>query len=338
MYRPAHLAMAVAVLACLGAPLRGADYAVMEKALTFSSKEVNKYDMPQLLYGLDRQTAEKYFRRYFTRHCFTMPLRVNLGYPTFHWGNNHKALQRALTTVFLEHLRGFFHRHPYPAKMNNAVARNNLLHEHSFNILAFFVTLMESNALTHDDKKGIGKELHNILASSRLCSRRFWKTDINRQPFVNSIRAQFIMTCFSYSLVSNDFGPLSKILPLSGLRKLIWDKEQVLILDNERFNRKQLLAIANFLASIPEHCKSPLVITCYDYLIGPNNNLVTVHSFACLRSFNIFGVYVGAEPGNHLGDLLWRDQPAGWRTRFGKTNDLILGWEEVQRLGLNNAR
>jgi len=286
--------------ACMASPEEEVEYALFEMKLKESSIKVNKLNMPDLIYRLDERTAERYFHRYFEKNYFNHALRVNLGYPVFHWGNNHKNLQMGLSSALVSKLQEFFAKHNSPGSINAAIEEDDQVHGHIFNILAFLVDIAGSKKLDEKYKQQILNKLISILKNSGMGEQRYAKIDKEKYPFVNSIKTQMFMTLFSFAKQIDETKLLSESIPLLGGRKGMLDIYSVLILDNYGFDREQLRGIQSFVRSIPKDVRVPVVIMCYDYLISRKNKLVTVHSFRCNGSFNVFGSRVGAWSENQF--------------------------------------
>lgn len=276
------------------------DYPVLEKALKEASIEVNKLNMPGLIYKLDEKTAEQYFEKYFSQNYLNHALRVNISYPVFSWGNNHENLQKALSNVLMTHLQKFFAEHCSPSSINTAIKADNRMHGHIFDILAFLVDISNSKNLDQKYKLDLLERLISIMKISGLGEQRYARINKEECPFVNSIKAQFFMTLFSLAKQSNEIKLLSTSISLLGERKGLLDIYNVLILDNCGFDNTQLQGIKSFVRGTPKHIRVPVVIMCYDYLISPENKLVTVHSFQCNGAFNIFGSKLGAWSENQF--------------------------------------
>jgi hypothetical protein len=285
---------------CIISPCTADDYQILEKALKDASVEVNKLNMPGLIYELDQKTAEQYFEKYFSRNYLNNALRVNIGYPVFHWGNNHKNLQKALSNALLRHLEEFFTSHSSPDRISAAFRVDNRRHNHIFSILVFLVDIANSGKLSDEYKLDISKKLTSILKLSRLGEIRYAGIDKEKYPFVNSVKAQFFMTVFSFAKQNNKLKLLSQSISLPGVRKRLLDVYNVLILDNSDFDNAQLRGIWSFMRSIPKRIRIPIAITCSDKLISRENKLVSVHSFRCNGSFNVFGTKVGGRSENQF--------------------------------------
>jgi len=285
---------------CIISPCAADDYQLLEKALKDASVEVNKLNMPGLIYKLDQETAEQYFERYFDRNYLNNALRINIGYPVFYWGNNHKNLQQALSNVLMRHLQQFFAEHSSPSSISTAFKADNRRHNHIFCILVFFVDIANSKKLGDEYKVGVPKKLTSILKFSHLGEIRCARIDKEKYPFVNSVKTQFLLTLFSFAKQSNELKLLSQSISLPDVRKRLLDTYNVLILDNCGFDNAQLRGIWSFVRGIPKHIRMPIAITCYDELISRENKLVTVHSFRCNGSFNVFGTKVGGRSENQF--------------------------------------
>jgi len=256
--------------------------------------------MPGLIYQLDQETAEQYFQKYFGQNYLNNALKVNLSYPVFCWGNNHKNLQKALSNVLLRQLEEFFSKHSSPSSISTVFNANNRQHIHIFCALAFFVDIVNSNKLSDEYKLGVLTKLTPILKISRLGEIRYAKIDKEKYPFVNSVKTQFFMTVFSFAKQHNKLKSLSQSISLPGARKRLLDVYNVLILDNCGFDNGQLRGIWSFVRGIPRHLQMPITITCCDKLITRENKLVSVHSLRCNGSFNVFGTKVGGRSENQF--------------------------------------
>jgi len=123
-------------------------YLTFERKLRASSKAVNRYQIPRDLYSMKEAQAVRYFTTYFTTSTYTYPLFVNLNYPVFHWGKNHRHLQAALSSTFLKELAGFFEATPDPGSVNAAIAAEPRLEHHYFYMLSFFVKLLGTGCVS----------------------------------------------------------------------------------------------------------------------------------------------------------------------------------------------
>lgn len=285
---------------CIISPCAADDYQVLEKALKGASIKVNQLNMPGLIYQLDRKTAEEYFEKYFDQNYLNNALRVNIGYPVFYWGNNHKNLQKALSHALMSHLEEFFAEHSSPGSISTAFRADSHRHNHIFCSLVFFVDIANSKKLSNEYKVDILNKLTSILKLSRLGEIRYAKIDKEKYPFVNSVKTQLLLTLFSFVKQSNNLKKLAESLSLPGTRKQLLGIFNVLILDNCEFDTAQLRGVGSFLRSIPKHIRMPIAITCYDKLISRENKLISVHSFRCNGSFNVFGTKIGRRSENQF--------------------------------------
>jgi len=299
LYRVILFGITLSVV-CTISPCIADDYEILEKALKDASVEVNKLNMPGLIYQLDEKSAEKYFEKYFNRNYLNNALRVNIGYPVFHWGNNHKNLQMALSNVLMRHLEEFFAGHSSPSSISTAFKADNHRHNHIFCTLVFFVDIANSTKLSSEYKLEVLTKLISILKLSRLGDIRNARIDKGKYPFVNSVKTQLLMTLFSFAKQSDELKLLSQSIALPGGREELLDIYNVLILDNCEFDNAQLRGVGSFVRSIPNHIRMPIAITCYDKLISRENKLVSVHSFRSRRSFNVFGTKVGGRSENQF--------------------------------------
>ncbi|MHC4889813.1 MAG: hypothetical protein ACYTEO_10185, partial [Planctomycetota bacterium] len=111
---------------------------------------------------------------------------------------------------------------------------------------------------------------------------------------------QLLLTLFSFAKQSNELKLLSQSISLPGGRKQLMDIYDLLIVDNFEFDNAQLRGVGSFVRSIPKHIRMPIAIICYDKLISRENKLVSVHSFRCNGSFNVFGTKVGGRSENQF--------------------------------------
>ena len=176
LYRVILFGITLSVV-CTISPCIADDYEILEKALKDASVEVNKLNMPGLIYQLDEKSAEKYFEKYFSRNYLNNALRVNIGYPVFHWGNNHKNLQMALSNVLMRHLEEFFAGHSSPSSISTAFKADNHRHNHIFCTLVFFVDIANSKKLSSEYKLDVLKKLASLLKVSRLSEIRNARID-----------------------------------------------------------------------------------------------------------------------------------------------------------------
>jgi hypothetical protein len=278
------------------------DYATLEAGLEKSSIKVNDIHLPDLVYSIDEETATQHFQKYFTDHRYNDALRVNLGYAAFHWGNNHRTLQKALAGVFAEKLEEFF-----TGKDKDIIKRvmggEKELHNHYFFMLSFLVEVLRSNEIDADEKAVIGQRLLDMLEASRLCEPRYQHLPTATYPIINLVKGQLLLTCFSYADRCGQLDNLKPLLNERGTRKALLDRYDLLIVDNAFFDETQLRAILAYLEAVPSHLHWPMAVTCYDKLKGEvvGGPPVSVHQFACATNrFNVFATRVGAVQENQF--------------------------------------
>ncbi len=278
------------------------DYATLEAGLEKSSVKVNDIHLPDLVYSIDEETATEHFERYFTDHRYNNALRVNLGYAVFHWGNNHRTLQKALSGVFADKLEEFFTGEDKDA-IKRVMGGDKELHNHYFFMLSFLVQLLGSDKIDADEKAAIGRRLLDMLEASRLCQPRYQHLPTAAYPIINLVKGQLLLTCFSYA---DKCGQLEKLKPLlneQGTRKVLLDRYDLLVIDNAFFDETQLRAILAYLEAVPSHLHWPMAVTCYDKLKGEvaGGAPVSVHQFACATNcFNVFATRVGRVQENQF--------------------------------------
>ncbi len=281
------------------------DYAEFERGLLASSRRVNDHHLPNRVYSLSEEDAVAYFDRYFAQHPFNNPLKVNLGYAVFHWGRNHRALQRALGRVFLEQLAEVFAAHPSPGSLDKAIRAEPQRHNDLFFRLHFLPGLLGSKHLDAQEKETVRRQLVELSRKAPFLRTVGVPIDVRALPYVNAIRAQYLMTLFSWHKGLGRLDDLGRVLRMAGPRRAIYERFHILVLDNGFFDERQLGSIAAFVGGLPERARLPLVITCHDKLVGEGNRHVSVHSFGCHGRFNLFATRVGRAPGNEF--------PRGWR-------------------------
>jgi len=282
-----------------------AEYLALEKGLLASSHRINDHHIPGIVYSMGEEQAVELFDLYFSRHCFNNPLKVNLGYAVFHWGQNHRALQRALARVFLKQLAAFFTAHGTPARLDKAIRAEPQRHNDVFFKLHFLLSLLGSKHFDAEETETIRRQLAELCRKAPFLRAVGVPIDTGKLPYVNAIRAQYLMTLFSWHKQLDKLDDLSRILKIAGPRRAIYERYHILVLDNGFFDERQLRNIAAFVAGLPSHARLPLVITCHDKLVGAGNRHVSVHSFGCHGRFNLFATRVGRAPGNEF--------PRGWR-------------------------
>ena len=156
-------------------------YLTFERKLQASSKAANRYQIPNELYSMKEAQAVRYFATYFATNTYNYPLFVNLNYPVFHWGKNHRNLQAALSGTFLDGLTDFFETNPDPASVNAAIAAEPRLEHHYFYMLSFFVKLLGAGRL---DREALDQTRQDLTALSR------------KAPFLLDLDAPVSCTCY----------------------------------------------------------------------------------------------------------------------------------------------
>ena len=277
------------------------DYGTFEEGLQKSSVKVNDVHLPGLVYSIDEATGRRYFAKYFADHRCNRALRVNLGYAVFHWGRNHEALQKALLGVFPEQIERFFTGKD-TAALKRVMAGDKTLHNHYFFMLCFLVDLLGSDRIPLERKAKVGQRLYAALGSSPIC-RRDQRLPTAKYPVINLVKAQFLLTCFSYADKCGQMKALEPLLEQQGTRKALLDRYGLLLADNGFCDGKQARAIAAYLEAMPSHLRYPIAVTCYDRLVGKveGGGPVSVHDFACSTNrFNVFATRVGTAPNNQF--------------------------------------
>lgn len=327
------------------------NYRVFEEALRNASVEVNKLKVPQLMYGLDASTARKYFERYFSHNLMTNALRVNLGYPVFSWGNNHRNLQMGLTPVLIAQIEYFFEKNSSPTDISETLITNEELHDHIFYLLRFLVNIARSKDISSTYRQEVGRKLLMILERSHLNEECYAEIDKEKYPFVNSLKTQLLLTCFSFAIQVYDVSSLSKKLALTDLRRQLFDTYNVLVLDNQGFDSKQLMAIKSYIANTPHHLQFPIVILCYDFLISSKNKRINVHSFYSCSNINVFGMKVGkgvnsfpedykkTVKSDHFTIVLAHEYAHGVDSRYVKSMENLTSFKKalLEKAGTNHA-
>jgi hypothetical protein len=134
-----------------------------------------------------------------------------------------------------------------------------------------------------------------------LASQANARIDKTKYPYVNSIKTQFLMTGFTFAKRTGTMTNLAQHVRSDGMRKTLLDNYDILIIDNGGFDSKQLDAIKTYVGTIPPQIRIPVAITCFDFLIDQESNKrITVHSFRCNGSFNVFGSKVGSWSENQF--------------------------------------
>jgi hypothetical protein len=257
--------------------------------------------MPDLLYKLDEQTARDYFGKYFATNYMTGALRANIGYPVFCWGDNHANLQKGICPVVVSNLYGFFSKYQEPAAMNTILSQKPVLHDHIFYMLNFLVDMANSDCLDNPYKINLQQSLLSILDKSHLASQANANIDKTKHPYVNSIKTQFLMTCFTFAKRTGTMTDFAPHVGSDGMRKTLLDTYGILIIDNSGFDDRQLGAIKTYVTAIPQAIRIPVAITCFDFLIdSERNKRITVHSFRCNGAFNVFGSKTGSWSENQF--------------------------------------
>jgi hypothetical protein len=299
-----HLVLGMHAVLVLGSfsPARAEDYQTFAQGLEKSSVTINEVHFPGLIYSIDEQTARQYFNDYFATHRNNRALRVNLGYPVFHWGDNHRPLQKALSSVLTERLDRFFGGKDRTA-ISRVMSGDKDLHNHYFYMLCFLVDLLGSDKIDPNEKQEIGQRLYEMLKASRLCERQYQHLPPAKYPIINLLKAQLLLTCFSYATKCKQRESLDPLLKQQAARRLLLDRYDLLVIDNAFFDDLQLKAVLTYMEAIPSHLRYPIAVTCYDKLAGevPGGAPVSVHDFACSANhFNVFATRVGSSPNNQF--------------------------------------
>jgi hypothetical protein len=282
------------------------DYKAVEKALDYSSAEVNKLNFPDLIYKLDEPTALKHFTKYFQTHLLTEALRINLSYPLFVWGDNHKALQKATLRSLADNLGNLFHRHADADKLEAVFAKEPRLHDHVFQSLALFGhTAMHSKVLRKDDLKSSHDDLMVLLKTSGLCEAGYTHRDPEKYVYLNPVLTQFLSVTYLFGNAAGDTGPLVDALRLNPVRSRLVKNTGVLVLDNDGFDQNQLRAIVDFLDAVPKQAGFPTMLRCQDLIASKKNKRVSVHMFS--GGFNVFDAKVGKRPEQSFPDEWSKD-------------------------------
>ncbi len=299
-----HLVLAVHAILVVGSSsgVLADDYQTFEDGLRKSSLKINDVHLPALVYSIDEETARQYFQRYFGTHRYNPALRVNLGYAAFHWGKNHGPLQKALLSAFIEQLDQFFAGKNKPA-ISRVMAGDKQLHNHYFYMLCFLVDLLPSEQIDPQQKKQVARRLYAMLKASRLYEQQNQQMPTARYPIINLLKAQLLLTCFSYADRCGELGSMKPLLKQQRTRKVLLDRYDLLLLDNAFFDQLQLKAILTYMEAVPSHLRYPMAVTCYDKLVGKiqGGSPVSVHNFACSANrFNVFATRVGKSPNNQF--------------------------------------
>lgn len=274
-------------------------YLTFERKLQASSKAVNRYQIPNELYSMKEAQAVRYFATYFATNTYNYPLFANLNYPVFHWGKNHRDLQAALSSTFLDGLTVFFEANPDPASVNAAIVAEPRLEHHYFYMLNFFVKLLGAGRVGREALDRTRQELTALSRKAPFLLELDTPVSVREMPYVNALRAQYVMCVFSYHKKLGLLKELGAATPLGGLRGRLYNDYHVILLENCYFDEKQVGNVHGFLSKLPEHLRYALVITCYDSLVGKHKR-IPIHNFACHGRFNVFGNRVGAARGNQF--------------------------------------
>lgn len=277
------------------------DYQVFEKALEDSSREVNKLGFPDLIYKLDEAIARQHFTRYFRTHFLSEALRINLSYPLFSWGDNHRALQKGTLAALAENIGSLFREHAGPDRLEAAFAKEPPLHDHVFQTLALFGhACMHSKVLRKDDLKTCHDELLALLKASRLCEAGYERRNPEKYLYVNPVLTQSLGVAFLFADAIGDTVALVATMRLDPVRSRLVESGKVLVLDNKSFDPDQLRAIADFLDAVPKQARFATVIRCHDLIASNKNKRVNVHMFA--GGVNVFDAKVGKRPESPFPD------------------------------------
>jgi len=274
-------------------------FLTFERKLRASSKAVNRYQIPGELYSMKEAQASRYFATYFATNTYNYPLFANLNYPVFHWGENHRNLQAALSRTFLDDLADFFEANPEPASVNTAIVSEPRLEHHYFYMLSFFVKLLGSGRIGREALDRTRQDLTALSRKAPFLLNLAAPVSVRDLPYVNAIRAQYVMAVFSYHKKLGLLKELGAAVPLDGLRGQLYRDYHVILLDNCYFDEKQMGNVHGLLSKLPEHLRYALVITCHDSLAGKHKR-IPIHNFACHGRFNVFGNRVGAARGNQF--------------------------------------
>jgi hypothetical protein len=278
------------------------EYQVLRKGLVQSSIQVNDVHLPDLVYSIDEQTARRYFEKYFAAEPYSGALRVNLNYAVFHWGNNHASLQRAISAVFLQELEDFFAGKNKDA-IDRVMAGDKQLHNHHYFMLCFLVDLLASDKIDSAKRQEIAERLFGIIKASRLCQPRYHHLPTARYPIINLLKAQLLLTSFSYADGCDKLDTFKSLMNARGTRKLLLERHGLLVIDNAHFDEPQLKALLTYLDAIPSFLQRPIAVTCYDQLHGelPGGPPVSVHEgTSSLPLFNVFAMRIGTSSGNQF--------------------------------------
>jgi hypothetical protein len=275
---------------------------MFERGLRQSSGAVNALHFAESIYTVDEPTAHRYFGAYFQNSPFTPELRANLGYPLFHWGNNHRSLQKGLSQACLDSLRTFFERNPSAENAEAAFATEPTTPGNVFQSLCLLADIaLHTKALGTTDLDPVRDELFAILQRSQLCERGYVRLEPDRFPCLNAVLAQFLATLSAYYRLAGDVTPLADLLMLEGPRRELLTRHSVLAVDNMGFDAAQLQAIDVFMTALPVHARLPVTIFCFDFILS-SRSPVSIHSFVAKPGFNVFPTRVGASVENQFPD------------------------------------
>jgi hypothetical protein len=232
--------LAAIILICLAGAAHGDEYATLAQGLRDSSAKVNKMKFPELMYRLDEETAHGYFRKYFSENRMTFALSVNLGYPLESWGNNHANLQKALAPVLIDEVGAFFTEYNMPSAISAALSADLALHDHLFFSLTHLSRIARSNKLSKEDMAAIGRRLFTVVKLSKLSDPRSRTIDPEKYPYVNSVKIQLLLACFSFAERGGNMAEFVRAARIGGPRGQLLAQTGVFAVDNGWFDAGQI--------------------------------------------------------------------------------------------------
>lgn len=240
-----------------------------------------------------------FFNAYFSAHPFNNNLAEYLGYPVYHWlaDDNKTKLQSALLQTFPVQIEAMVAMHPSDLGTflrDNVGPRESLINFHKFNNLVF-----GKNLVSPTDREAAAAAYAQHMANYP----QYWNTqptiDIAAQPYIAPIRGQIMNNIArSLPLTSARKNTVAQLLKLSGTKLDIWSNYELLVIDNNGLDEKQLSVIYNLLNIIPAGLHKTTSISVNDTLGNSSDNGQSYVSLTEFLGINIFGARVGAMPDN----------------------------------------
>lgn len=206
------------------------DYALLADGLDSSSFKINSVRIPPLISQLDYDTCLTYFKRYFADHKFNLIFNNNLSYYAFFWGDNYYNIQKSMSDLFLTQLHELLNV-TSPDEIETIINGVDADGEFYFSMLVFLAKAAKNGTkIMLEENKRICRKLLSIIKSSPLFYLKNKHLDKNKYPYTNIIRAQLLLTAFSFANLCGQLDEFISSIRYRDLKFTLLKKHQVLIM------------------------------------------------------------------------------------------------------------